>query len=164
MVLYELNVAFNNLLEVLENTEDEVTKELITNSLNEIKVQTTEKIENIIKYIKNLEAETVAIETEIKRLQQRKKVTENRIARLKDYLKDFTVSTEQRKYNAGLFTLTLRKNAPCVNVVDLKAIPNTFIKKEVIETVDKAAIKKAIKEGQEVAGIELMQTESILIK
>ena len=164
MNLYELNLAFNNLLEVLENTEDEITKDLVTNSLNEIKMQTTEKIENIIKYIKNLESETAAIETEVKRLQQRKKATENKINRLKEYLKDFTSTTENKKYNTGLFTLSLRKNTPSVNVVDLKAIPNTFIKKEVVETVDKAAIKKAIKDGQEVAGIELIQSESILIK
>ena len=164
MNLYELNLAFNNLLEVLENTEDEITKDLVANSLNEIKMQTTEKIENIIKYIKNLESETVAIETEVKRLQQRKKATENKINRLKEYLKDFTSTTENKKYNTGLFKLSVRKNAPSVNVVDLKAIPNTFIKKEVVETVDKAAIKKAIKDGQEVAGIELIQSESILIK
>ena len=164
MNLYELNLAFNNLLEVLENTEDEITKDLVTNSLNEIKMQTTEKIENIIKYIKNLESETVAIETEVKRLQQRKKATENKINRLKEYLKDFTSTTENKKYNTGLFTLSVRKNAPSVNVVDLKAIPNTFIKKEVVETVDKAAIKKAIKDGQEVSGVELIQSESILIK
>ena len=54
MNLYELNQYFNNLIEVLENTEDENIKELIKNSMDQLTLETNEKIENIIKYIKNL--------------------------------------------------------------------------------------------------------------
>ena len=56
MNLYELNQNFNNLIEVLENTEDENIKELIKKSMDQLTLETNEKIENIIKYIRNLEA------------------------------------------------------------------------------------------------------------
>ena len=64
MNLYELNQNFNNLIEVLENTEDENIKELIKKSMDQLTLETNEKIENIIKYIKNLEAEAEALEKE----------------------------------------------------------------------------------------------------
>ena len=72
MNLYELNQSFNNLIEVLENTEDENIKELIKKSMDQLTLETNEKIENIIKYIKNLEAEAEALEKESKRLNDRK--------------------------------------------------------------------------------------------
>ena len=52
MNLYELNQNFNNLIEVLENTEDENIKELIKNSMDQLTLETNEKIENIIKILK----------------------------------------------------------------------------------------------------------------
>ena len=48
MNLYELNQNFNNLIEVLENTEDENIKELIKKSMDQLTLETNEKIENII--------------------------------------------------------------------------------------------------------------------
>ena len=74
--------------ELLENKEKD--KILIKNSIDQLQMQTTEKIENLIKNIKNLEAEAKALTEEAKRLTDRKKATENKIDRLKDYLKDIS--------------------------------------------------------------------------
>lgn len=164
MTIYELNQSFSNLMEVLENTEDQVTKDLVKDSLEQLQLQTTEKVENIIKYIKNLESEAKALDEESKRLAERKKTTLKKVDNLKQYLKDFTGSLEGKKYNAGIFKLSIRKNAPSVNVVDIKAIPKNFIKTEVVETVDKMEIKKALKNGEIIEGVELISSESISIK
>ena len=164
MNLYELSQNFNNLIEVLENTEDENLKELIKNSMNQLTLETNEKIENIIKYIKNLEATTSALETEAKRLNDRKVKTLKKIDHLKNYLKDFTSSLESKKYNTGIFNISIRKNAAAVVVENEFLIPSEYCKTEVVRKIDKAAIKEKLKAGEVIEGVKLQQSESIIIK
>ena len=164
MNLYELNQNFQNLVEVMENTEDENIKLLIQDSIDQLQLQTSEKIENIIKYIKNLEAEATALENEAKRLQERKTKTLKKVDNLKGYLKDFTSSLEGRKYNAGIFKLSVRKNAPSLEITSLEDIPVEYIEYTEAVKVDKQRIKEAIKNGEKVSGVQLIESESILIK
>ena len=164
MNLYELNQNFNNLVSVLENTEDENIKELIKNSMDQLALETNEKIENIIKYIKNLEAEAEALEKESKRLNDRKIRTLKKVDNLKGYLKDFTSSLESKKYNTGIFNISIRKNAASVIVDNEFLVPDEFCKTEIIRKVDKVALKEKLKAGEVIEGVKLQQTESIIIK
>ena len=164
MNLYELNQNFNNLIEVLENTEDENLKELIKNSMDQLALETNEKIENIIKYIKNLEATATALETEVKRLNDRKVKTLKKVDHLKNYLKDFTNTLDSKKYNTGIFNISIRKNAASVVIDNEFLVPDEFCKTEVIRKVDKTALKEKLKAGEVIEGVKLQQTESIIIK
>ena len=164
MNLYELNQNFNNLIEVLENTEDENIKELIKNSMDQLTLETNEKIENIIKYIKNLEATATALETEVKRLNDRKVKTLKKVDNLKNYLKDFTNTLDSKKYNTGIFNISIRKNAASVVIDNEFLVPDEFCKTEVIRKVDKTALKEKLKAGEVIEGVKLQQTESIIIK
>ena len=164
MNLYELNQNFNNLIEVLENTEDENLKELIKNSMDQLALETNEKIENIIKYIKNLEAEAEALEKESKRLNDRKIKTLKKVDNLKGYLKDFTSSLESKKYNTGIFNISIRKNAAAIIIENDFLVPDEFCKAEIIRKVDKVALKEKLKAGEVIEGVKLQQTESIIIK
>ena len=135
MNLYELSQNFNNLIEVLENTEDENIKELIKKSMDQLTIQTNEKIENIIKYIKNLEAEAEALEKEAKRLNDRKIKTLKKVDNLKGYLKDFTSSLESKKYHTGIFNISIRKNAAAVVVDNEFLVPDEFCKTEIMFSI-----------------------------
>ena len=164
MNLYELNQNFNNLIEVLENTEDENIKELIKKSMDQLTLETNEKIENIIKYIKNLEATATALETEVKRLNDRKVKTLKKVDHLKNYLKDFTNTLDSKKYNTGIFNISIRKNVASVVIDNEFLVPDEFCKTEVIRKVDKVALKEKLKAGEVIEGVKLQQTESIIIK
>ena len=164
MNLYELNQNFNNLVSVLENTEDENIKELIKNSMDQLTLETNEKIENIIKYIKNLEAEAEALEKESKRLNDRKIKTLKKVDNLKGYLKDFTSSLESKKYHTGIFNISIRKNAAAIIIENEFLVPSEFVKTEIIRKVDKIALKEKLKAGEVIEGVKLQQTESIIIK
>ena len=164
MNLYELNQNFNNLVSVLENTEDENLKELIKNSMDQLALETNEKIENIIKYIKNLEATATALETEVKRLNDRKIKTLKKVDHLKNYLKDFTNTLDSKKYHTGIFNISIRKNAAAVVVDNEFLVPDEFCKTEIIRKVDKLALKEKLKAGEVIEGVKLQQSESIIIK
>ena len=164
MNLYELNNNFNNLIEVLENTEDENIKELIKKSMDQITLETNEKIENIIKYIKNLEAEAEALEKESKRLNDRKVRTLKKVENLKNYLKDFTNTLDSKKYHTGIFNISIRKNAASLIIDNEFLVPEEYCKTEVIRKVDKVAIKEKLKAGEVIEGVKLQQSESKIIK
>ena len=164
MNLYELNQNFNNLVSVLENTEDENIKELIKNSMDQLALETNEKIENIIKYIKNLEAEAEALEKESKRLNDRKIRTLKKVDNLKGYLKDFTNTLDSKKYNTGIFNISIRKNAAAIIIDNEFLVPDEFCKTEIIRKVDKIALKEKLKAGEVIEGVKLQQSESIIIK
>ena len=164
MNLYELNQSFNNLIEVLENTEDENIKELIKNSMDQLTLETNEKIENIIKYIKNLEAEAEALEKESKRLNDRKVKTLKKVENLKNYLKDFTNTLDSKKYHTGIFNISIRKNAAAIIIENEFLVPEEYCKTEVVRKVDKIALKEKLKAGEVIEGVKLQQNESIIIK
>ena len=164
MNLYELNQNFNNLFEVLENTEDENIKELIKNSMDQLTLETIEKIENIIKYIKNLEAEAEALEKESKRLNDRKVRTLKKVENLKNYLKDFTNTLDSKKYNTGIFNISIRKNAAAIIIEYVFLVTEEYCKTEFIRKVDKIALKEKLKAGEIIEGVKLQQSESIIIK
>ena len=164
MNLYELNQNFNNLISVLENTEDENIKELIKNSMDQLTLETNEKIENIIKYIKNLEAEAEALEKESKRLNDRKIRTLKKVENLKNYLKDFTNTLDSKKYHTGIFNISIRKNAAAIIIENEFLVPEEYCKTEVVRKVDKIALKEKLKAGEVIEGVKLQQSESIIIK
>ena len=58
---------------------------------------------------------------------------------------------------------TVKNNPPSVKINDEELIPEKFKKEKVTITVDKTAIKKAIQDGEEVLGAELVVWKSLVI-
>lgn len=159
--LYQLEQNFLNLIEVMDNTEDEDLKKVIEDSLNTLKLETTQKVENILKFIKNLEGNLVAYDTEIKRLQSAKKSDTNKIESLKSYLLNYMQVKNTPKLTTSLFKVSLR-NSESVNITDIESLPVEFL--VLNPTVDKKAIKKALKDGELIEGAELKKSTSLTIK
>lgn len=59
--------------------------------------------------------------------------------------------------------VTLKNNPPSVKINDEELIPDKFKKEKVSITIDKTAIKKAIQDGEEVIGAELVVDKSLVI-
>lgn len=59
--------------------------------------------------------------------------------------------------------VTLKNNPPSVKINDEELIPDKFKKEKVSITIDKTAIKKAIQDGEEVMGAELVVGKSLVI-
>jgi len=59
--------------------------------------------------------------------------------------------------------VTLKSNPPSVKINDEELIPDKFKKERVSITIDKTAIKKAIQDGEEVIGAELVVGKSLVI-
>lgn len=59
--------------------------------------------------------------------------------------------------------VTVKQSAGSVNIIDEAQIPALFIKEKITKSVDKIAIKNAIKDGKEVPGAEIVQSYSLVV-
>lgn len=160
MNLYEITQQQQELNNLLEESYGELTPELeqaLELNLDNFSV----KAEGYVKAIKNYKAESDAIAEEIRRLQDKKKVCENAVDRMKTALSDSMNVFGMSKVQAGLFKISLT-TSKAVNIIDEDAIPQNY--KKVKYEVSKTEIKKAIEAGETVEGAEIKENHSITIR
>lgn len=164
MNLYEIDKHYQ---EVLENgfSFDEETGEVLfdTESLDTLQGEYNEKIDNIVCFIKDLEALNLAIKNEKKALDERIKMNDNKIERLKGYIVGSLNQRQLKKFETSKNKLSFRKSES-VNVLDESLIDKKFMKEKITYSVDKTSIKKALKNGEVVDGATLEVKENLQIK
>lgn len=161
MKLYEIAEQYKNLENLLEN--DDIPAELIKEGLGQLEGQFNEKAENICKIIKNNESDIKGLKEEEKRLADRRKALESKNSSLKDYLDSTMKQLDIKKVNSNIFTLSIQKNQPSVNITALESIPaKYFIEQEPL--LNKKAILQDLKQNIEVVGAEIKQTKSLRIR
>ncbi|WP_438335211.1 siphovirus Gp157 family protein [Clostridium cochlearium] len=158
--LYELTEQYSNLMELLDNPE--VPQEMLEESLNKINDELDVKLENIAKLIKSIEVDVKGFKEEEKRLANRRKSSENRITNLKEYVEGAMRAVGLKKIKGRVFTLGIQRNAPSVEITKEESIPEKYF------ILEKKLVKKdilaALKEGKEVPGATIKQTESLRIR
>lgn len=169
--LYELTGDFYDLYNMLDEFEgDEDAEEAWYNTLVGIEMQIEDKAENIGVLIKNMLADAAAMKEEEKRLAQRRKVRENSVDRLKQYLMRSMDAVSLRKVDRARACVSIRATAPSVRIDDEEA----FIKWAAAErddllryaapTINKTLLKQEIQDGEEFDGVSLVQGQTIIIK
>ena len=119
----------------------------------------------ILSFAENMNSDIDALSNEIKRLQARKKVFENRKARLREYLLYNMEKSGITKIECPQFTASLRKGVESVEIQDQNSLPDEYVSIEVIEKADKSAIKRDLKAGKEIKGATLVRgANTIVIK
>lgn len=121
------------------------------------------KQENVILYYRNLGGKVDIIDNEIARLQRLKTVVKNKQQSAKWLLEQSMLHNDERKVEFDTGKAGFRKNPPRL-VIDLDADIKAYQHEEVVIKTDKAAIKKALKEGAEIKGCKLEQNERLDIK
>ena len=159
--LYEISDRYKNIQELLDNPD--LPEADILQALNKIDEEFDTKAENIAKLISSLNADVDGMTKEIKRLQSRKSVQEHRVDGLKCYIYGHMKAINKRKIKGKLFTLSIQKNSPSVNILDEGAIPGQY-KIPQPPKLDKKAILTDLKQGVEVNGAEIKQGTSLRIR
>lgn len=158
MKLYELSESYQNLLELLDN-EDFQDNEDIINALEEIKEEFSQKADSVVRLIRTAEVEADAIEPELKRLNRRRQVRLNLAKRLRKFLLD---NMTEQKIKTDLFTLSVART----QAVDLQIQPENLplaYQKITVEP-NKTELKKALKAGQIIDGVSLVDSPYLAIR
>ena len=162
--LYELTEDYMNLLELAEDPD--IDEQAFIDTLEGIEGALEDKAEGYAKVIRTLEGDAAACDAESKRLRNKKQAIERNIDRMKKALQYAMETTGKTKFKTPLFSFNIQKNTPSV-VMDeqyIENIPDRFLIHKDPE-INRAAIKSAIKAGEDVGGIaHLEQTESLRIR
>lgn len=159
MKLYELTENYNRVLEIAEQLDAETLKD----TLDSIDEAIEDKVENTSKVVKSLEGSVASIDTEIKRLSDRKSTINNNIKGIKTYLQEEMEKVGKEKIKGQLFNVGIQNNPVSVKVVDENKINlNYFVEQP--KKLDKKQILIDLKNGLELDGVELQQTRSIRIR
>ncbi len=125
------------------------------------------KATNVAAFVRNLESLADQIKQAEAAMAARRKAIEGRADAVRAYLLSNMLRTGITKIESPYFKIAIAKNQPSVVVDDedtLKFAHPEFVKVVTTESIDKAAVKEAIKAGQIVEGAHLVQAERVSIK
>lgn len=157
MSLGEQYRVFNNFVDSAWDNDDltEDDLQLYIETLESIEDELSNKAENIAKFMKNIEGDIKALKEEEDRLAKKRKYLLNKVEGLKSYTQVVLEVNKIDKIDAGLFKVRLQKNPPSINIVNEKAIPNTYRIPQP-DKIDTKGLLAAVKQGEVVEGVELV--------
>ena len=161
MNLYEINKDLQELL-LLAVDGDGVIRDGFEVDIDELSMVKEEKLLNCAKYIKNETAFIAMIKEEEKALADRRKSIEKRVDALKKYiLSNMEAGEKVKDAQAQIGT----RKSEAVEIINETLIPKDLCN-HIPESwrVDKTAIKKAIKAGNELEGAKIVQRLNLTVK
>jgi hypothetical protein len=142
---------------------DQLDQEVFLDTLSAISESLEDKVESTAKFIRCLDGDIEAIKAEEKRLADKRKVLENKVSSIKEYLQNEMEFSGIDKVKRPTLTVSIQLNPPSVEVLDESVIPSIFMIPQP-EKIDKKAILKALKDGEEIPGCEITQSRGLRIR
>lgn len=162
--LYELigeRLALQNKLQ-----EQDFDEQTILDTLEGDSVAIQKKIEDYCYVIRNMESLPAELKAEEQRLAIRRKVYENRVEHIKNWLLTNMQAANITRIETTAFTIAIQANPPAVVVDDESVINEDYWRQPEPPppVLDKKAIAQAIKDGKTVYGAHLEQSVRLVIK
>jgi len=153
--IFEINKA---ILDCMDLETGEIFDE---EALDALQMERTEKIENVGQWIKELQYTAKAIAEEEKALKERRASMEGKADNLIDYLT--RVIGEGNSFDTAKIKIGWRKST-AVEVDDMDALPQEYVRETVKFDPDKIALKDALKNGEIIPGARLVERHKLYVK
>lgn len=161
--LHEITSDMKGLMKLVDSGE--LTQDDIADTLEGVESTFEDKALSLIYVHDNINADVVAIDNEIARLQARKKVMTNHQQNMKEYLRTNMEASEISKISCPLFTITLKKGRDMVEILDTDKLPTDYLNIKTSIAPMKREILNDLKEGKDIPGAILTKSKtSLLIK
>lgn len=157
--IFSVSERYNNVMRLFE--DENVPQDEANEALMEVMDDVVSKGENGIIYLHRVQASIEAAKLEKKKIDSYIKVMENRKKRVEAAYVYALNNMKMKSIMTGRGELKLKKNPPAVIVDDVTQIDPKYTRQKIQVDIDKTAIKKAIKEGEQVAGAHLEQAVSL---
>ena len=148
----------------LENSDDYVntmTGEILdAEALDQLKMEIPRKLENLGRWMLNLEAEEKALADQEKRFKERKDTVKKKRESIKSYVGAFL---NGKPYKCTDFEFKWRKTESVAFNGDIYKVPEDYLRYKEPE-LDKVKAKKALKDGVEIPGCVLEVKQSLSVK
>jgi len=153
----QLYVIADSLKKLEDMAEDDKS---LVEYLDSVELQLKDKVNNVIKFQMSCEATAEAIDTEIKRLTDLKYSYLKKADNIKNYISFSLLKNGIEKLETDISKLSFRKSQSLV-ITDEKLIPEEFIKIKEVKSIDKIAIKEAIKGGRTIDGAIIEEKQNL---
>lgn len=160
MKLIELAEVYKNILNLIDSgkaTEDELKL-----ALNQIEDEIETKAQNIAFVLKEIDSDIEKFKSIEDEFAKKRKSLELSKMNLKKYLESNMIATDKKKIKTEFFSFNIQKNAPSLDIMSESNIPNEYYITE--RKLQKKELLDAIKNGVEIDGVSLKQSESLRIR
>ena len=160
--LYDIDAA------ILACVDQETGEIFDPEQLDALQMEREQKLEGVALWIKDLRAEADAVKTEADKLTARKKAIDNKIDSLKQWLL-YALGGEKLKtprcnvYQTHSQKLSVPDEPGLIRFLQTLNEPEKFLRIKEPE-LKKDDIKKALKDGYEIPGAALEETEGLVIR
>lgn len=151
--LYEIDQA---ILDCIDTETGEIFDE---DRLDQLEMERTKKVEGVALWYRNLLSDAEQYKAERQRFEELEKQSKAKAESLKQWL---SYALQGEKIKTSRVNITYRKSQS-VEIVANSIIPNEYMKYSE-PTINKAAIKDALKKGENVPGAMLVESQNIQIK
>lgn len=152
--LYEIDTA------ILACVDAETGEVIDPEALDSLLMQRSEKIEAVVLWVKNLQADALAYKAEKDAFAKREQMASAKAEQLKRWL---ATALDGQKFSTTKCAVSFRRSE-VVEVLDESAVPAQFMYETVTVKPDKTAIKELLKSGREVSGCRLVEKQNPQIK
>lgn len=162
--LYELSDAIRQVIArgfALDEETGEITFD--ETNLDELRLMFREKAEACALYVKDQRALAKAIRDEERSLAERRRSAERRADRVERYLLAHIDELPDRRLETPRVALSTRRST-AVEVVNDGMVPDEYMTYKTTKTVNRDAIRKALKAGESVPGCHLEERTNVIIR
>ena len=163
--LYEINKEIEALVEdcycALEE-DDGIISDEVGEALAKLQMEKSEKIGNVCRYIKSLNAEAEMFKAESKKLTEYQKSAEKKSESLKKFLSCYV--PKDTKLIGENYKISWRKGSKLKILVDTEFIPKAYINVKIDESPDKKKITADLKRGENLDWAYITKTNNIQVK
>ena len=162
MRLYEITQDIAELEELINN--EELSEEEITEVKSMIESVLNEKAEQIAYVIKNKESDIKAIKEEEKRLKEKRQSVEKSAERLKSYVLENLLMLDKKKIKTSVGDIAIRRSQAVEISTDVNTLDDKFKRVKTTVEADKKVLKEAIKDGELIDGVEIVENYSLNVR
>lgn len=161
--LYEISQDLIGIEEIIENAEGEERQQ--AEGIKEIiKKELENKAENIAYYIRNTESNIEQKKAEEKRIKESRQADEKRLKNFKNYVIEVFAELNKKKIETSIGKLSVRTSKAVEVSADVNTLPEQYKRIKTTVEADKKALKDAIKAGEHIDGVELVENYSLGIR
>ena len=131
--------------------------------LNDLARAEADKVDAFGSFIRVESARAEACKKEAQRLANKAKTAEGRISYLKHLYLCTMQSNGLKKVQGSAYTLSIRE-ADSVDVTDINALPDLYLRRKETVEPDKVVLREALKGGICIPGAALVKTQSLMVR
>ena len=162
--LFELTEHLDALLDTLDMCEDPELRVQCEREIDEYLGRQIAKVDAMVEYQDHLEAQKVMRKAQVVRLEKANRRADAILERIDNAILRTIEVTGRKSLEGSLYSFSLRKLPPSVEVIDQSVVPPQYIRTTVSESVDKTIAKVDLKNGVAVPGLRLVAGQKVVRK